>query len=306
MLEGMQVRVHGAVAGSIGTIEVDDQGLADVTLLVEKTIPSPRSDAKATIRQLDSTGDSYIDYDPGSEGGPLRKAGGKPTIACDAPRPGGACTNTLAAPRFDDLLNAFGPPEQAGVKLILQNLSDALAQRGEDVNRAALTLVPALDAANEAVTEVNGQNTALKALIRDMEAVSGQAASRRVELGRLIGSLSTTLGATAATAGPLDAGLEALPATEERLRSMLRSLTKVATRGAPAGERPARRRTAAEHAARPGARVPRRRQRGAEAGPADARADAQAARRRRADDRGRPPARRHRRLRPRARRSRTC
>jgi ABC-type transporter Mla subunit MlaD len=233
MIEGMQLRSDGAVSGSIGKIRVDDKGLAEVTLLVDKTVPPPRADATATIRQADSTGDSYIAYDPGSAGQPLPERNGKPTIACDAPKPTSPCLNTLAAPRLDDLINAFGPPEQAGVKLLLQNLSDALASRGDDVNRAALKLVPALDAANTALAEVNTQNTALKRLITDMEAVSGQAAARHAELGRLIDAADTTLHATAAATAPLDSGLRGLPAMESQLGSVLRSLNRTATATQP-------------------------------------------------------------------------
>jgi ABC-type transporter Mla subunit MlaD len=227
-IEGMQVRTDGAISGSIGKIRVDDRGLAEVTLLVDKTIPAPRADATATIRQADSTGDSYIAYEPGTASKALPQKDGKGRIACAAATPVSPCANTLAAPRLDDLINAFGPPEQAGVKLILDNLSDAVAHRGLDINRAALDLVPALDAANHAVVEVNTQNAALKRLIGDMEAVSGQAASRRVELGRLIGSLARTLHTTADAAVPLDAGLRALPATETQLQSTFADLGRAA------------------------------------------------------------------------------
>jgi len=114
ILEGMQVRTDGAITGSIGRIKVDDRGLAEITLLVNKSIPAPRSDATATIKQADSTGDSYVLYDPGSASGPLSDIRGKPTIACNTSDPAKPCTNTLSAPRFDDLINAFGPPSRPG------------------------------------------------------------------------------------------------------------------------------------------------------------------------------------------------
>lgn len=232
-IEGMQVRTDGANAGSTGKISVTGQGLASITLQVDKAVPAPRSDATATIRQLDSTGDSYIAYDPGKSSRPLAERDGDPTIACDAPAPTSPCTNTLASARLDDLVNAFGPAEQAGVKLILQNLSEALEQRGEDVNRAALRLVPALDGANKALDEVNGQNRALSSMIVDLEAVSGQASSRRVQLGRLIGSLDRTLATTAAVRPQLDAGLRGLPATQDRLRGTLAGVERAATAARP-------------------------------------------------------------------------
>ncbi|MTD42768.1 MCE family protein [Conexibacter sp. W3-3-2] len=233
ILEGMAVRSNGAPAGSVGKTTVNDEGLARVTLLLDKDLPAPRADATATIRQFDSTGDSYISFDPGTAPEPLRKKDGEPTVTCDAPEPGAPCTNTLAAPRLDDLINAFGPPEEAGVKLIIESLSQALEGRGADVNRAALRLVPTLDAANKALAEVNGQNAALKRLITDMEDVSRQGASRSRELGTLIDGLARTLDTTAARTGALDRGLQALPETQRQLRTMLASLRRTADETRP-------------------------------------------------------------------------
>lgn len=233
IIEGMQVRTDGAPAGSVGKTRVNAKGLASVTLLLDQDVPAPRADAIATIRQFDSTGDSYISYDPGKAAAPLAEQDGKPTIACDAPAPTSPCTNTLAAPRLDDLVNAFGPPEEAGIKLILQNLSVALDGRGEDVNRAALRLVPALDAANHALDEVNGQNRALKDLISNMEAVSREAASRHVELGTLIDGLAATLQATGERTAALDTDLAGLPAAQAKLRSTLASLQRVSASARP-------------------------------------------------------------------------
>src|ERR671916_1880828 len=51
ILEGMYVRVDGAIAGSVGTVEVTDDGLAKVTLVLDESIEDPSADATAAIRQ---------------------------------------------------------------------------------------------------------------------------------------------------------------------------------------------------------------------------------------------------------------
>lgn len=236
ILEGMYVRVDGAIAGSVGKVEVTSDGLARVTLILDETIEDPSSDATAAIRQQDTTGDSYVAFEPGDSGRPLTQKDGKPTIECDAEAPDGPCQATLTAPRFDDLLNAFGPSERAGVKLILGELSRALDQRGDDVNAAALELRPAIVAANRALGEVNSQNAALRAVIKDAEAVTAQAASKRAELGVLIASLERTLVATAEESAGLDAGLERLPETTVQAQSTMRSLANAAEAGVPLAE----------------------------------------------------------------------
>lgn len=236
LIQGMHVRVGGAIAGSVGTIEVNDEGLAAVPLNLDDTIEPPRADATAAIRQQDTTGDSYVSYEPGTAEEPLPEKNGVPTIACAPAKPTAPCANTLAAPRFDDLLNAFGPRERTGVRLLLVELAHAVDQRGEDINRAAIELRPAIDAADQALTEINHQNAALRSVIGDAEAVTGQAAGHTKELDRLIASLDTTLGATAAESQNLDQGLADLPATLGETRTTLAALASAADAGRPLAE----------------------------------------------------------------------
>ena len=236
ILEGMFVRVDGAIAGSVGPVEVTDDGLARVTLILDESIEDPSNDATAAIRQQDTTGDSYVAFEPGNSGKPLPEVDGAPTIECNAQAASDPCKATLSAPRFDDLLNAFGPAERTGVELILLELSRGLDERGDDVNAAALELRPAMVAANDALSEVQTQNAALRAVIEDAEDVTGQAASRRAELAGMIDDLETTLAATASESGGLDAGLERLPETTKRARTTMGALARAAEAGLPLAE----------------------------------------------------------------------
>ena len=233
LVEGMNVRVEGAIAGSVGPIEVNDQGFAEVTLLLDDEIEKPRADASASIRQQDTTGDSYVAFAPGKASKPLREVDGHPTIRCFGDRRAERCPGTLVAPRLDDLLNAFGSSERAGIQLTLTELARAVDGRGKDLNRAALDLRPGLAAANRALDDVNRQNAALRSVIADAENVTGQAASRSRSLTRAIDGLAGTLSATAAETQSLDAGLRRLPATAARARTTLAALTRAAMAGRP-------------------------------------------------------------------------
>ncbi len=234
LIEGMYVRVDGAIAGSVGPIEVNDQGNAEVTLLLDESIEPPMGDARATIRQQDTTGDSYVAFEPNPEGSdrPLGPEG----LRCEVTAAGETCPQTMVAPRLDDLLNAFGEPERAGVKLILNELATALEQRGESLHDAAFELRPALATANAALAEVNEQNTALKSLITSAENVTGQAADRNTELDRLIMGLEATVVTTAQHGTALNASLERLPATAASARTTLAALRRAAVEGRPLAE----------------------------------------------------------------------
>lgn len=226
LIEGMYVRVDGAIAGSVGSIEVNDRGNAEVQLSLNDSIEPPQSDATAAIRQQDTTGDSYVAFEPGDSGEPLGEDG----IVCESYD---TCDSTLVAPRLDDLLNSFGPGERAGIKLILVETAKALDRRGEDLNAAALELKPAIEQANVALGQVSEQNTALKQLIESSEKVTAQAARKNDELGDLVGSLAATLDTVERETGSLDAGLERLPETATRARTTLAALTDAAVAAQP-------------------------------------------------------------------------
>jgi virulence factor Mce-like protein len=220
LLEGMHVRVDGAVAGTVKEIELGDDGNAHITMqLFEGTSP-PRSDALATIRQEDITGDSYVSLTLGNDEEML----GDEEISTE---------RTMSAPRFDDLLNAFNEPVRRGLELVFVELGRTLEGRGEDLNAAALQLRPGLEAANQALAEVSSQNQALRALIEDAQAVTSQAADRSAELGNLVGALAATTRTTADHASALDRGLEAGPETLRAARVTLGKLARATDAAIP-------------------------------------------------------------------------
>ncbi|MDX6616009.1 MAG: phospholipid/cholesterol/gamma-HCH transport system substrate-binding protein [Solirubrobacterales bacterium] len=220
IVAGMNVRISGAVAGSVRGVTLTDHGTAMVTLSLNEGTAPPRSDASAAIRQQDITGDSYVSLSPGSAPGRL----GDGTIPV---------ARTLVAPRFDDLLNSFEQPERRALQIVLVEAGKALERNGADVNAAALQLRPALTAADRVLSEVGSQNQALQSLVTDAEKVTGQAAGRSRELGGLVDSLSSTLRTTAEHGPALDSALVALPQTASRLRGTLTRLRHTAVAARP-------------------------------------------------------------------------
>ena len=236
LIEGMYVRVDGAIAGSVGPIEVNDQGNAEVTLLLDESIEEPmarRPRRRSASRTRPATATSRSSRTRRGRIEPLGDDG----LACEIDRRRrDAARRRWSRPRLDDLLNAFGEPERAGVKLILNELATALEQRGESIHDAAFELKPALESANTALAEVNEQNAALRSLITSAEDVTGQAAERSTELDRLINGLEATVVTTAEHGVALDASLERLPATASEARTTLAALTRAAVEGRPLAE----------------------------------------------------------------------
>jgi virulence factor Mce-like protein len=220
LLAGMNVREWGAPAGVVKDIELTDKGTVLVTLQLNAGTTPPRSDATASIREQDITGDSYVDLSPGKSSKPLGDAVIQPQ-------------RTLVAPRFDDLLNSFDKPVQQSLQILLDQLGLAVQGRGEDINRAALKLRPALAAADRALTEVDSQNQTLRNLIGDTEKITSQTADGSKDLGSLVDSLAKVSGATALHAPGLDSGLDVAPQTLDQTKATLTRLTRLARAGLP-------------------------------------------------------------------------
>lgn len=211
LLTGMNVREWGAPAGTVSDIELTDHGTVLVTMQLNDGTTPPSSDATAAIREQDITGDSYVDLAPGHASQPL----GDEVIPTQ---------HTLTAPRFDDLLNSFDKPVQQSLQILLDQLGVAASGRGEDLNRAELSLRPALSAADRALREVNSQNATLRSLIGDTEKVTSQAAAGSHDLGGLVDALAKTTETTASHSASLDQALQLAPATTKQATTTLAKL----------------------------------------------------------------------------------
>lgn len=226
LLEGMHVRVDGAVAGTVKDISLGE-GKANITMQLFDGTKVPRSDAIATIRPEDITGDTYVSLTMGAAPDLL-------TNECDSDFVGEipcvGTADTMNAPRFDDLLNAFNQPVRQGLEILFVQLGRTLEGRGEDVNTAALGLRDGIAAADTALAEVNSQNDALGLLVADAANVTGQAAAREQELGTTIDSFAATVNTTAEHLPALDEGLARAPEVIGRARGTLAKLS--ATTGA--------------------------------------------------------------------------
>jgi phospholipid/cholesterol/gamma-HCH transport system substrate-binding protein len=219
LVEGNDVRVDGAPAGTVEDMKLTDHGTALVTMKLDDGIQRPTADATAAIRPVDLLGDTYLALDPGNAQSGLQ---GEIPVS-----------RTLNAPRLDDLLRTFGEPQRQALKLLLVEGGVALDRRGADLNRAALELGPALRAADGAMRELGSQNASLRSFIENAEHVTSQAAGRNTELGNLVDSLATTLGATASRSEDLDRSLAGLPPTLTQIQSTTGRLTSTARSALP-------------------------------------------------------------------------
>jgi virulence factor Mce-like protein len=199
LVAGMDVRVSGAVAGSVRKVALTDRGTAEVTFQLKPGVPRPRADATVAIRQDDLLGDTDLSLSIGTAAQPLRS----PI----------STARSIQEPRLDDFLNIFRRPVRTALKAFIVELGTALERRGVDVNAAILKLRPGFEALGEVLGELRTQNGALAQVITNSHAVTAQLAGHTSDLDRLVSGLRTTVAGVANHATQFDAGLARLPAT---------------------------------------------------------------------------------------------
>lgn len=219
LVPGADVRVGGAVVGSVRKVTLDDRGRALVRFELHDGLEQLRSDATAAIRPTDLLGDVYLSLTPGSA-----------SAALSGPIPPARTSN---APRLDELLRTFQPSVRTGLQALLVETGMALDRRGPDLNVAALRLHGALAAADGVMDELGSQNAELRGLVGDAERATRQLAERRRALSTLVGGFSRTLQTTGAHAAAVDRDLQAMPATLAQVRSTGDRLASTAVAATP-------------------------------------------------------------------------
>jgi virulence factor Mce-like protein len=235
LVAGMDVRVSGAVAGSVRKVALTKRGTAVVTFQLDPRVPQPRADARVAIRQDDLLGDTDLSLSLGTATSPLR-----------TPIP---VRRSIQEPRLDDFLNIFRAPVRVALKAFLVELGTALENRGVDVNAAILQLRPGFEALGDVFNELQSQLDALRHVLENSHALTRQLASRTADLDRLVSGLEQTLTGVAANGAQLDAGLAQLPAAlaaarttlgrVQTLANQVRPLATTVAEGAPGFQRAA-------------------------------------------------------------------
>ena len=235
LVAGMDVRVSGAVAGSVRAVQLTNRGTAMVTFQLNSDVPQPRADATVAIRQDDLLGDTDLSLELGSSPRPLT-----------APIPIG---RSIQEPRLDDFLDIFQKPVRAGLQAFIVELGTALENRGVDVNDAILKLRPGFEALGQVFGELQSQIGSLRQVIASGQAVTSQLASRTSHLDKFVNNLQRTVTGVAQQSAQLDSGLAQLPATlsatgttlrkVDTLTGALEPLAKTIIAGAPGFQRAA-------------------------------------------------------------------
>jgi phospholipid/cholesterol/gamma-HCH transport system substrate-binding protein len=194
-----QVLIGGSPVGSVDSIELNDDGEAEVAITVDRQLHQGSS---AVIRSTSLSGvaNRYVSITPGPDNAPGLDSGSVITQV-----------DTTTPVDLDQLFNALRAPERKGLQDFIQGSATVYAGRGEEANEAYRYLSPALTATDRLIQEINRDSQVLSDFLVSGARVTGAVAERRDDLVGLVSNTNQALGAVAERNEELDRSLVALP-----------------------------------------------------------------------------------------------
>jgi phospholipid/cholesterol/gamma-HCH transport system substrate-binding protein len=194
-----QVLIGGSPVGSVDSIELNDDGEAEVAITVDRQLHQGSS---AVIRSTSLSGvaNRYVSITPGPDNAPGLDSGSVITQV-----------DTTTPVDLDQLFNALRAPERKGLQDFIQGSATVYAGRGEEANETYRYLSPALTATDRLIQEINRDSQVLSDFLVSGARVTGAVAERRDDLVGLVSNTNQALGAVAERNEELDRSLVALP-----------------------------------------------------------------------------------------------
>ena len=194
-----QVVIGGQPVGSVESIELTDDNLAEVEISVEQELHEG-STAVVRATSLSGVANHYISISPGPNS--------NPALADDATLGLGSTTTEVD---LDQFINAFPKPVRRALGQFVRGSADVVRNRGEDANRTYKFFGPALNRTNAFVGELNADERLLERFVVSSSKLSTAVAQRGNELSSAIANASTAFGAIASQNEALDTTLRELP-----------------------------------------------------------------------------------------------
>ena len=194
-----QVLIGGSPVGNVDSIELNDDGQAEVAITVNQQLHQGSS---AVIRSTSLSGvaNRYVSITPGPDNAPALDSGSVITQV-----------DTTTPVDLDQLFNALRAPERKGLQDFIQGSATVYAGRGEEANETYRYLSPALTATDRLLQEINRDSQVLSDFLVSGARVTGAVAERRDDLVGLVSNTNQALGAVAERNEELDRSLVALP-----------------------------------------------------------------------------------------------
>jgi virulence factor Mce-like protein len=224
IVEGADVKVAGVRAGRVTGMRVDrrsKRALVDFTV-TENGFGSLRADAFCETRPQSLIGEYFIDCRPGTASERLKPGG---TIPVE---------QTASTIPVDLINNIMRRPYRERLGIILSELGAGVGGRAQDIQETVRRAVPALRETDRVLAILAEQNQTLADLTRDADAVIGDLADNRRDVGRFVTETRQTAAASAERRREIAASLRRLPTFLRELEPTMRQLGEATDAQSPA------------------------------------------------------------------------
>lgn len=194
-----QVLIGGQAVGSVESIDLTDDNLAEIEVSVEQQL---HEGSTAVIRatSLSGVANHYISISPGPNSSPALDDGATLDLG-----------STTTEVDLDQFLNTFPNPVRRALGQFIRGNAEQFSGRGKDANQTFKYFGPALNRTSAFVDELNADQNLLKRFIVSSSKLTTAVAQRGNELSSAISHASTAFGAIASENEALDQTLRLLP-----------------------------------------------------------------------------------------------
>jgi ABC-type transporter Mla subunit MlaD len=214
LVNGSELRVAGAKAGTITGLDITPQKTALVTVEEDGSFPEFKADASCSSEPQSLIAEYFLDCDPGRSpqplNGPIPAARNKTTVQPDLAQ------NTLREP-FKDRL-----------QLLINEFGTALDGNAENLNAAIRSGAPALQQLKQVLNILGRQNTTIAELNTNADAIFAQLANRRDDVVHFIDNAGRTASISAERSQDLSQNFHLLDDFLAQLKPTMFQLGKLA------------------------------------------------------------------------------
>jgi phospholipid/cholesterol/gamma-HCH transport system substrate-binding protein len=203
LVKGNQVTAGGVAIGSVKSIDVSQDGHAEVKLGIDDSNYKPlRRGTQVMIKQASLSGiaNRYVDLKLGPANGDEIPDGG--TIGPD---------QTATAVELDQIFNLFNPRTRTGLQDVFKGSAEMLHGRGRELRRGIHYLNPALSTGARLFHELTRDDALLERFLVDSGTLVNALAQRREDLTGVVGNLNATFGALGSQQDALAESVSRLP-----------------------------------------------------------------------------------------------